>query len=80
MTDSKKGNQPSVLGFPFYLEDCPKTAEESENMRKVPYNSTERNLMYVILCIRPDIYFTVGLDLRKLTLGCVFVLDDRSVV
>lgn len=37
MIDSKKWNQPSVLRFHLSLEECPKTLEERENMRKVLY-------------------------------------------
>ncbi|KAA3479781.1 Retrovirus-related Pol polyprotein from transposon TNT 1-94 [Gossypium australe] len=45
-------------------EDCPKTTEERENMRKVSYASAVGSLMYNILCTRPDISFVVGLASR----------------
>ena len=33
-------------------------------MRGIPYASTVENLMYVMLCIRPDIYFAIGMVSR----------------
>ncbi|KAA3477877.1 gag/pol protein [Gossypium australe] len=61
MTNSNKGNQLFVSGFNFSLEDYPKTMEEREEMRKVPYASSLRSPMHATLCTRPDICFVVGL-------------------
>ena len=42
----------------------PKTLEEENIMRQVPYASAVRSLMYVMLCTRPDIYYSVGMVSR----------------
>jgi hypothetical protein len=39
---------------------CPKTQEEIENMSRVSYSSIVGSLIYVIVCIRPDIAHAVG--------------------
>ena len=41
-----------------------KTHEEIEYMSKVPYSSTIGNLMYVMVCTRPDIAHVVGVVSR----------------
>jgi hypothetical protein len=43
---------------------CPKTQEEIEYMFRVPYSSTVGNLMYVMVCTRPDIAHAVGVVRR----------------
>ena len=40
------------------------TAEEKEYMETVPYASTVGSLMYVMLCTRPDIRYSVGIVSR----------------
>uniref|UniRef100_A0A2N9E7P1 Reverse transcriptase Ty1/copia-type domain-containing protein n=1 Tax=Fagus sylvatica TaxID=28930 RepID=A0A2N9E7P1_FAGSY len=40
---------------------CPKTQAEIESMARVPYANAIGSLMYVMLCMRPDICFAVGL-------------------
>ena len=45
---------------------CPTAREEKENMAKVPYSSVVGNLMYVMVCTRPDIAHTVGVVSRFL--------------
>ena len=42
----------------------PKTQEEVDMMRQVPYASTVGSLMYAMLCTRPDICYSVGMDNR----------------
>jgi hypothetical protein len=43
---------------------CPKTREEIEYMCRVPYSSAVGNLMYVMVCTRPDIAHAVGVVRR----------------
>ena len=47
----------TLLGSHFKLnkEQSPKTEEENDHMSKVAYASAIGNLMYVMVCIRPDI-------------------------
>uniref|UniRef100_A0A2N9GLJ0 Integrase catalytic domain-containing protein n=1 Tax=Fagus sylvatica TaxID=28930 RepID=A0A2N9GLJ0_FAGSY len=46
------------------LDQCPKNDEEKNQMSKVPYASAIGNLMYVMLCTRPDICFAVSMVSR----------------
>ncbi|RVW99042.1 Retrovirus-related Pol polyprotein from transposon TNT 1-94 [Vitis vinifera] len=53
-------------------DQSPKTPEEIESMKAVPYASAVGSLMYAMLCTRPDICFAVGM-------GNVFVLGDGAI-
>ena len=54
------------LGAEFRLskDQSPKTVEEEERMKNVPYASTVGNLMYAMICTRPDISHAVGVVSR----------------
>lgn len=41
-------------------EMCPKIHEEEDKMSKVPYTSAVGNLMYAMVCTKPDISHAVG--------------------
>ncbi|RVW91390.1 hypothetical protein CK203_066483 [Vitis vinifera] len=74
---------------------CPKTIDEKDRMKEMPYASTVGSLMYAMLCTRPDICFAVGdellplgymaLDFQfdrdycKFTFGFVFTLSGGAV-
>ena len=64
MQDSKKGFVPYRHGIHLSQDQCPKTPEEIERMRDVPYASAVGSLMYAMLCTRPDICYMVGLVSR----------------
>ena len=64
MDNSKKGLLPFRNGLAFAKDQCPKTQEERDRMEGVPYASAVGNLMYVMLCTRPDICFAVGMVSR----------------
>ena len=55
MQDSKKGLLPTRHGIILSKEQCPKTPQEEEDMRQIPYASIVGSLMYAMLCTRPDI-------------------------
>ncbi|WRX11510.1 Reverse transcriptase [Theobroma cacao] len=90
MQDSKKGFMPFRHGIKLSKEMSPKTPEEVEYMRQIPYASTVESLMYAMLCTRPDICYAIGLvtdsdfqsdvDSRKSTLGSVFTIRGRAIV
>ena len=46
MQDSKKGLLPFMHGVHFSEEQSPKTPQEVENMRHIPYASAVGSLMY----------------------------------
>ena len=60
MQDSKPVKVPIPVGVRLSAEQCPKTQEEEEDMSHVPYASAVSNLMYVMVCTRPNIAHVVG--------------------
>ena len=48
-------------GIILSKEQCPKTPQEEEDMRRFPYASAVGSLMYTMLCTRPDICYVVGI-------------------
>ncbi|KAA0067938.1 gag/pol protein [Cucumis melo var. makuwa] len=64
MQNSKKGLLPFRHGVHLSKEQCPKTPQEVEDMRRIPYASTVGSLMYVMLYTRLDIYYAVGIVSR----------------
>ena len=64
MQDSKKGLLPTRHGIILSKERCPKTPQEEEDMRRIPYASAVGSLMYVMLCMRLDICYVIGIVSR----------------
>ncbi|KAH9705859.1 hypothetical protein KPL70_012033 [Citrus sinensis] len=62
--NSKTGLLPFRHGITFSKDQSPKTSEEIERMRRVPYAEAVGSLMYAMLCTRPDICFAVGMVSR----------------
>eukprot|EP00253_Pinus_taeda_P017779 PITA_17779 len=61
MQDSKPVKVLIPVGVRLFVEQCPTTQEEEEDMFCVPYASAICSLMYVMVCTRPDIAHAVGL-------------------
>ena len=61
MQNSKKGLLPFRHGDPLSNDQRPKTQEDVDMMRQVPYASAVGSLMYGMLCTRPDICYSVGM-------------------
>ena len=61
MQNSKRGLLPFRHGLPLSNDQRPKTLEEENMMRQIPYASAVGSLMYAIHCTRPDIYNSVGM-------------------
>ena len=61
MQNSKKGLLPFRHGVPLSDDQRPKTLEEENMMRQVPYASVVGSLMYAMLCTRQDICYLVGM-------------------
>ena len=59
--DSKKGMLSFRQGVPLSKCKFPKTDKERCAVSKVPYATTVGSLMYVMLCMRPDIHYTIGI-------------------
>ncbi|KAA0051332.1 gag/pol protein [Cucumis melo var. makuwa] len=64
MQNSKKGLLPYKYGIHLLKEQCPKTPQEVEDMRNIPYASTVGSLMYVMSCTRPNICYSIGMVSR----------------
>ena len=64
MQNSKKGLLPFRHRVPLSNDQRPKTLEEENMIRQVPYASAMGSLMYVMLCTRPDICYSVGMVSR----------------
>ena len=64
MQNSKKGFLPFRHGITLSKDQSPKTTDEIERMKAVPYASAVGSLMYAMLCTRPDICFAVGMVSR----------------
>ena len=64
MQNSKKRLLLFRHGVPLSDDQRPKTLEEENIMRQVPYASIVGSLMYAMLCTKPDIYYSVGMVSR----------------
>ena len=58
--ECKSVKVPVPLGVRIYVEKCPQTQGEEEDMSCVPYASVVGSLMYAMVCTRPDIAHAVG--------------------
>ncbi|KAA0048570.1 gag/pol protein [Cucumis melo var. makuwa] len=64
MQNSKKDLLPFRLGVHLSKEQCPKTPQEVEDMRCIPYALVVGSLMYAMLYTRPGICYAVGIVSR----------------
>ena len=60
MNEAKPVSTPLGSHFKLSKEQSPKTEEEMDHMSKVPYVSAIGNLMYAMVCTRPDIAHAMG--------------------
>ncbi|TYK14867.1 gag/pol protein [Cucumis melo var. makuwa] len=68
MQNSKKGLLPFRHGVHLSKEQCLKTPQEVEDMRRIPYASAMGSLMYAMFYTRPDICYAAGIVSRMQTL------------
>jgi transposase InsO family protein len=64
MKDCKPIDTPISKGEVLSQNLCPKTPQEKEQMKNVPYASAVGSLMYAMMCTRPDICYAVGMVSR----------------
>ena len=64
MADAKPVSTPLADHFKLSLAMCPKTQEEQDYMKNIPYSSAVGSLMYAMVCTRPDIAQAVGVVSR----------------
>ncbi|KAA0026146.1 gag/pol protein [Cucumis melo var. makuwa] len=66
-------------GIHLSKEQCPKTPQEVEDMRNIPYASDVGSLMYAMLCTKPDICYSVGMVSRR-TKDYMLVYDIKDMI
>ena len=59
MHQSKKGFLPVLQGVKLSQTQCPATIEDREKMSVIPYAFAIGSIMYVMLCIRPDVSLAI---------------------
>ena len=64
MLDAKPISTPLSAHFKLSSQLCPSSDEESKYMSKVPYANAVGCLMYLMVCIRPDICHAVSVVSR----------------
>ena len=64
MDHSKPVSTPLAQHFKFDHSTLPSTDKEVEYMKSVPYSSVVGNLMYAMVCTRPDLIFDVSVVCR----------------
>jgi hypothetical protein len=64
MDGSKKGFLPMLQGKILSKTQSPATAEDREEMNKIPYASAIGSIMYAMLCTRPDVAHAISLTSR----------------
>jgi hypothetical protein len=67
MHGSKPVKVPIPIGVKLYVDQCPKTHEEEEDMSHVLYASAVGSLMYAMVCTRPNIAHAVGVLSRYMS-------------
>ncbi|GKB32418.1 retrotransposon protein, putative, ty1-copia subclass, partial [Tanacetum coccineum] len=67
--------------FKLSLKDCPVKDYDVERMSKVPYANAVGSLMYLMVCMRPDIAYAVSIVSRYLAnVGLVYGADRGNHV
>ncbi|XP_060195083.1 secreted RxLR effector protein 161-like [Lycium barbarum] len=64
MFDCKPISTPFAAHFKLSVDSCPKSEEDIERMCTIPYASVVGNLMYAMVCTRPDLAFVVSMVSR----------------
>ena len=67
MRECKLVKVPIPIGVRIFAEQCPKAHKEEKGMSNVPYASDVGSLMYVMVCLRPDIAHAVDLLSRYMS-------------
>ncbi|KAJ9566141.1 hypothetical protein OSB04_002107 [Centaurea solstitialis] len=64
MDESKKGFIPMQHGIVLSKTQCPVSSQDQDKMKSVPYASAIGSIMYVMLCTRPDVAYSVSVTSR----------------
>ena len=64
MQNAKRGYVPVSQGITISKDQCPKSLDEKDRMNKVSYASAIGSIMYVMVCTRPDVSYTLSMTSR----------------
>jgi transposase InsO family protein len=64
MADCKPVGTPMLPGLKLSTEQCPKSPEEKEEMKNIPYINAVGSLLYLALLTRPDIAYATSVLAR----------------
>ncbi|KAJ9544508.1 hypothetical protein OSB04_024215 [Centaurea solstitialis] len=64
MDESKKGFIPMQHGIVLSKAQCPVSSEDQDKMKLIPYASAIGSIMYAMLCIRPDVAYSISVTSR----------------
>ena len=60
MDESKKGFIPMQVGTLLNKSQCPMSGPDQERIKGIPYAFTIGSIMYTMLCIRPDVAYSIS--------------------
>ena len=60
MQECKPVRVPILVRVKLFVDQCPKTHEEEEDMYHVPYESVAGSLMYEMVCTKSNISHAMG--------------------
>ncbi|KAJ9552657.1 hypothetical protein OSB04_016702 [Centaurea solstitialis] len=64
MDESKKGFIPMQHGIVLSKAQCPKSSQDKDKMKSIPYASAIGSIMCAMLCTRPDVAYSVSVTSR----------------
>ena len=64
MDESKKGYLPMSYDINLSKNMCSKTNDKKERMSRIPYALAIRSIMYVMLCTKLDVSYTLSMASR----------------
>ena len=60
MNNAKSVNIPLAAHFTLSKNQCPKSEQDKAHMNVVPYANAIGSVMYLMVCIRPDIAYAIS--------------------
>ncbi|XP_051117795.1 secreted RxLR effector protein 161-like [Andrographis paniculata] len=60
MTDAKPSSVPLASNFILSKDQCPKSENDVKYMMNVPYTSAVGSIMYLMVCTRPDLAYSIS--------------------
>ena len=64
MQEAKRGFVPMSHGIVISKGNCPKSIDDKDRIKKVPYASTIGSIMYGMICTCPDVSYALSMTSR----------------